>query len=151
MPRARLLIAGVTAIAVIAAADASAQDCPDWLRWACPDGAPPSTAAVPDAQPGQAEQQPRRTTSPTGQKAKQARPAAVPANPSPQQTRIPEPARSTAGQQARSSDPAGDRRPPRQGERRGARPAMDDQEKEALFQKFLEWQKEHRPNAETRR
>ena len=38
MTRARLsLIAGLTGIAGMMAADASAQDCPGWLQWVCAD------------------------------------------------------------------------------------------------------------------
>ena len=45
MMRARVcMIAGLTGIVAIMPANASEQDCPEWLRWACPNGA--SSGAV---------------------------------------------------------------------------------------------------------
>jgi hypothetical protein len=138
MKRTRLLIAGfLTAIAATTAADVSAQECPDWLRWACPDDPPSSTAVPQTVQPGQSEQRSRRPKQPrpagTKQQLMQVPGGAPPA---------------TAGRQAPSSEPAGERRVARKGERQTARPTMNDQEKEILFQQFIEWRKEHRSKSD---
>jgi hypothetical protein len=159
MTRVRRLLAGLTAIAAMMAADASAQDCPEWLKWICPDGASSNPTAKEGVQSGPAKQL-ARTTAPsgsaTGRRTKQARPAAAntATNPQPQQTQAPEPARTAkAVHPTRGGDPSGDRRLAQQGERQAARidPAMSDQEKDALFQQFVEWDIARRLNAETNR
>jgi hypothetical protein len=161
MARARRLLAALTTIGAMMVADASAQDCPEWLplgcpefpkcpEWVCPERALSNPAAKEGVQPGPAEQN-SRTTAPsgsaTGRGTKQARPAAAdtPTNPQPKQTRAPEPARA-----AKAARPT--RSLAQQKERPAARPdpKMSDQEKDALFQKFLEWQA-RRPNAATNR
>jgi hypothetical protein len=141
----RRLLAGLTVIAAMTATDASAQDCPEWLKWICPDSASSNPAAKDAVQSGSA----------AGQRTKQTRP--VPAdtatNPQSRQTQAAEPARAAkAARPTRSGDPSDDRRLARQGERQGARldPAMSDQEKDALFQEFLVWQA-RRPNAAANR
>lgn len=157
MARIRRLLAAWTAIGAMMAADASAQDCPEWLplgciefppcpEWVCPERALSNPPAKEKVQSGPAEQV-ARTTAPsgsaTGSGTRQARPAAADTatNPQPRQARVSEPAR-----------PAKPPRPTRsltqQKERPAARPdpKMSDQEKDALFQKFLEWQA-RRPNA----
>lgn len=126
MTRGRLLFAGLTAAAAMMATDASAQNCPEWLTVACPGetlNVPPEEAAP------QAEQPRSRVTG--SSRTKPARPAAADTttNPRPQQAQAPEPAR-----------PA-----------RAARPAMNAQEKDALFQQFLVWREERRQNAEPSR
>jgi hypothetical protein len=133
------VLAGLTAIAAMMAADASAQDCPEWLKWACPDSASSNTAARKGVrQEKQLSRTKATSSSDMGRRTKQARGAAADTatNPKPQQTQAPEPVR-----------------PARHGERQGTRfdPAMNDQEKEVLFQEFLEWEKGPRLNAETNR
>ncbi len=135
------MLAGLTVIAAMVAADASAQDCPEWLKWICPDSASSNPAAKEAVQPGSA----------AGSKTKQTRPVAADTatNPQSQQTQAAEPARTAkAARPARSGDPSGDRPLPRQGARLDS--AMSDQEKDALFQEFLVWQA-RRPNAATNR
>jgi len=138
MTRVRLgVIGGLIGIAAMMSGGASAQDCPGWLKWACPDSASSSRAA---GEGVRREQQPSRAP------AKQARPAAHGATP--QQRRSPEATRAAepAGQ-ARSGEASVDRRLARSGERQGIRldpNAMNDREKEALFQEFVEWQKAQR-------
>src|SRR5438477_7064179 len=39
MARGRLFFAGLTIVSAMMVADASAQDCPEWFKWACPGGA----------------------------------------------------------------------------------------------------------------
>jgi hypothetical protein len=128
MTRGRLLIAGLTAAAAMTAADASAQNCPEWLTIACP-GESLNVAAEEGGAQGQGEQPRAKAT--TGPRNKPARPAAADTttNPKPQQAQAPEPARRA----------------------RAARPALNDQEKDALFQQFLTWREERRQNAETKR
>jgi hypothetical protein len=133
MIRGRLLLAGLTVAAAMMAADASAQNCPEWLTVACP-GQSFNVAAEDGVAQGQGEQPRTKATasSATGPRTKQARPAAAadtPTNPKPQQAQAPAPGR-----------PA-----------RTARPAMNNQEKDALFQQFLVWREERRQNADTNR
>ena len=46
MTKARLvMIAGLTAIAAMMNVDASAQDCPEWLKWVCSSSASSNTVA----------------------------------------------------------------------------------------------------------
>jgi hypothetical protein len=129
MTRGRLLIVGLSATAAMMAADASAQNCPEWLTMTCPGESlnVPAEEGVPQAQ----VQQPPRMRATTGARTRQGRPAAADTttNPKPQQAQAPQPAR-----------PA-----------KTARPAMNDREKEALFQQFLVWREERRQNAEPSR
>jgi hypothetical protein len=132
-------------IAAVMAADARAQDCPEWLKWACPG----SNASNPAAAPGvRKEQPPARAPATPSSKMKQPRPAGTD-NATVQPTRAPGPARpAQPNRQPLRGDPAGEQR--LAGER-PATPVMTDQEKEGLFQEFLEWQKARRPSAETER
>jgi hypothetical protein len=131
MTRARLyLFAGMTGIAAMLAADACAQDCPAWLKWACPDSASSSTAASP----------PPHSSSPTSRRAKPAGAAASNTR-TPEQTQAQGSTRpSKATRHTRSGNSSGERRL-----------ALNDQEKEALFQQFIEWEKARRANAESNR
>jgi hypothetical protein len=123
----------MTGIAAVLAADASAQDCPAWLKWACPDSASSSTAAS----------APPNSSSPTGRRAKPAGAAASAT--APEQTQAPGSTRpSKATRHARSGNSSGERR-------LALNPALSDQEKEALFQQFIEWKKAQRANAESHR
>ena len=138
MTRARrCVIGGLIGIAAMISGDASAQDCPGWLKWACPDSASSGRAAGEGV---------RRDQHPSRAPAKQARPASDGATP--QQRRPPEATRAAkAAGDARSGEASGDRRLARHGERQGTHlhpTAMSDREKEALFQEFVEWQKARR-------
>ena len=129
MTKARLvMIAGLTAIAAMMTVDASAQDCPEWLKWVCSSSASSNTVA---REGTRQDKQLSRTKLPSrsamDHKSTQARDAAADAA-KPQQTQTPEPARAAR-----------------------LRPAMSDGEKEALFEQFLEWDKARRLNAETNR
>jgi hypothetical protein len=142
------VIAGLTGITAMIGADASAQDCPGWLKWACPDSASSNTAA---RQNVRREKQLSPTTatsnSTIGRRAKQAGPATADTATA-ERTQSPGPAREAkAARHTQSGASSGDRRLARHGEGQGKRlgPAMNDQEKEALFQKFLEWQKASTP------
>ena len=169
MARVRRLLAAWTAIGAMMAADASAQDCPEWLslgciefpkcpEWVCPPeralSNPPAREKV---QSGPAEQV-ARTTAPsgsaTGSGTRQARPAAAVTltNPQPKQAQAPEPPRPPKAVRPTRSLAQQKGSPAQQKERPAARPdpKMSDKEKDALFQKFLEWQAQ-RPNAATNR
>jgi hypothetical protein len=39
------VLAGLSVIAVMVAAEASAQECPQWLKWVCPDSASSTTVS----------------------------------------------------------------------------------------------------------
>jgi hypothetical protein len=124
MTKVRLsMIVGFTAIAAMMTVDASAQDCPEWLKWLCSGSA--SSNAV--NREGFREDKQASRTKPTSRSANQARPAA---------------ADTAKSQQTQARDPA----PPAR-----LHPAMSDGEKEALFMQFLEWDKARRSNAETNR
>ena len=168
MARVRRLLAAWTAIGAMMAADASAQDCPEWLplgcvefpkcpEWVCPERALSNPPAREKVQSGPAEQV-ARTTAPsgsaTGSGTRQARPAAADTvtNPQPKQARVSEPARPAKPPRPTRSLTQQKSSPAQQKERPAARPdpKMSDQEKDALFQKFLEWQAQ-RPDAATNR
>ena len=85
------VVAGLTAIAAVMSVDlAIAQDCPEWLKWACPGGASSNAAGREGVRE---DQQPSRTQttsrSAMGGGPKQTRPAAADTttNPKPQQAR----------------------------------------------------------------
>jgi hypothetical protein len=145
------VLAGLTAIAAMTTANASAQECPEWLRWVCPEAPAPDAAA----RKGNRREKPLSRTKATsgavaGRAAKQAKDGAdAPANPKPQRTQAPAP----AARHAQDGDPSADQRLARRGERQrtSLEPAMNDREKEVLFQQFLEWQRERNPNAESNR
>jgi hypothetical protein len=139
----RCLVGGLIGIAAMMSGGASAQNCTGWLKWACPDSASSNRAAGKGVR---REQQPSRAL------AKQARRAADGA-PS-QQGRPPETTRAAKAANIRSGEASGGRRLARHGERPRARldpTAMTDREKEALFRKFVEWQKTRLLNGETDR
>jgi hypothetical protein len=147
------MVAGLTAITAVMSADlAIAQDCPEWLKWACPGGASSNAAGREGVRQ---DQQPSRTQttsrSAMGGGPKQTRPAAADTttNPKPQQAKTSEQAGSaTAARNARNGDQRGDRRLAQHGDGQGGRTehVMNDQEKE-LFRQFLEWEKGQRLNA----
>ena len=159
MTRARVLIAGLTVASAMTVADAFAQDCPEWLKWACPDNAASNAPAMQRGQQSQRGQIARTnapSTSATGRRTKQAiRAGAYPAtNPKPTPTQAAETqGRAKPTGQVSSVDRSGDQRLASREARRAARsrPALSEQEKEALFQQFLLWRKEQRPDADTSR
>jgi hypothetical protein len=138
------VIAGLTGIAFMVAADASAQDCPGWLKWACP------TSASANAVARDVRQEKQRSRG----KASSRSAVDSATTPKSKQTEAAEPAPpAKAVRHTRSGDPSRDRRLAGYGERQGTRvdPAMNDHEKEMLFQQFLEWQQARRLNAEATR
>src|SRR6266705_5322391 len=97
------VLAGLASIAAMMSGNASAQDCPGLLKWACPDGT--SSGRV-------AGQNVRRKQQPAT--AKQARPGADSATP--QHRRPPEATRAAkAAGETRSGEASGDRRLARHG------------------------------------
>ena len=135
------------------AADASAQDCPEWFKWLCPDSASSNPAAKEAARPGQGRELARTkasSNSASGNKARTtSRSAADIATNSKSQRTIPE-----ASRQAKAGRTAGggEQRLARQGEQRAGRlgATTNDQEKE-LFDEFLVWFNEQQQNAATDR
>jgi hypothetical protein len=129
MTRAPLyLIAGLTALTMTMGVDASAQDCPEWLKWLCSGGPSPNAVASQGSLRDKELAQTKPTSSSaTSRKSNKAKPAVAGA---------------AKPQQMQDLDTA-----------RPARPeaAMSDGEKEMLFQEFLEWSKARRANAETNR
>jgi hypothetical protein len=144
MTRMRVWVIAGSAVAAMMAADASAQDCPEWLKWACAS----STAAAREGQEKQLSRTKATAGSPMHRRSKQARTVAEDSvtTPKSQQTRAPERAR--PAKTARHT-PSGDRRSAQHEERQGS--AMTDQQKEELFHQFLEWKNARRLNAETNR
>ena len=138
----RLLIAGITVVLAMSAADASAQDCPEWLKWVCPDSASSNSAVKGAAQPGQGKEFARTKASPNSASDRTTRTTSggvdTMTNSKSQQTV------SEAARQAKSGRISGghDQHLAKKGEQRGERiGAMNDQEK-ALFEEFLVWFKE---------
>jgi hypothetical protein len=148
----RCVIAGLTSMAAMMAADVSAQECPEWLKWVCPDRVSSNPAAGNHVRQEKQLSRTKATSgSETGRRTKQARGAGVdPATKSQQrQEAASKPAGSaTIARSTRSGDQSGDPRLVAYGERQGSRAdqAMND-EQEKLFQQFLEWEKGRRLNA----
>jgi len=144
MMRARgCMIAGLTGIAAIMSANASAQDCPGWLRWACSNSASSNLAREVAPRERQRARAPTAASSLMDPITKQVR--AAPDGATPRQTKrweAPHPVK--AARNTGSSDPSGDLRP----DPHGHDGVMIDQEKEALFQQFSAWQKAHRLDAD---
>jgi hypothetical protein len=159
MTRARLLIAGLTVIGGMTVTNASAQDCPEWLKWACSDTTSSDSTARKGGQQSRRQQLSRTNATSdfaSGGRTKQARPAGADtaASQSPQRTQAPKPAPpAKAAGHTGGRDSSSNRRLARYGERQGTRPdiPMNDQEKEALFQQFLEWEKARRLNNDSHR
>jgi hypothetical protein len=135
------MIAGLAGIAAMISTNASAQDCPEWLRWACSIW----TSSNPAREVAPRERQRARTpTAPSSQTdpiTKQVR--AAPDGATPQHTKRWETTVGTA-RNTGSSDLSGDQRPARHGDDG----VMNEQESAALFQKFSAWQKAHRLDAD---
>ena len=153
MTTGRLLVAGLAVVWPLMAADASAQDCPEWFKWLCPDSASSNPAAKEAAQPGQGKELARTkasSNSASGNKARTtSRSAADIATNSKSQQTVPE-----ASRQAKAGRTAGggEQRLARQGEQRAGRlgATTNNQEKE-LFDEFLVWFNEQQQNAATDR
>jgi hypothetical protein len=135
------VLAGLIAITAMMSADTSAQECPEWLSWACPDIASSSAPAKNGLRQGKQRARPEATATAT--------------RPKPRQAPAPEAARRSAKptRPTTSGNPSGDRRLVRPGERQGTplEPEIGDQEREVLFQQFLEWERQTRLNGETDR
>ena len=119
------VLAGLTSIATMmtadaSAADASVQGCPAWLSWACQDSASSNNAGRKEA----------NTPNKRIHKEKQLQARGVAAE-KPKQPQALEPAP-----------------PGRNGERH---PVINDQETEVLFQQFLDWEKDQSQNTGTSR
>jgi hypothetical protein len=134
MTRARLsLIAGLTSIAGMMAADASAQDCPGWLQWVCADKVDSSWARG-ASRDNQLSRTRVPSSSEVSRKTNQTKPAADSATKPEQRAKL------------NGDTHNGSQRFARYRERQETRlsAAMSDQEKTALFEEFLAWQKAHR-------
>jgi hypothetical protein len=146
-------LAGLAAIAAMMAAEGfAAQDCREWLTRSCSDSASSNAAARKGVrQEKQLAGTIANSKSGMDRKTKQARGAAPDSatNSKSQQTQTLKRARPANA----ARDASGDRRLARHGERQGTHlaPAMNDQEKEMLFEQFLEWEKGARRNTETNR
>jgi hypothetical protein len=149
MIRARLLIVGLTLTAAMIVAEASAQDCPDWLRWICSE----ESNARPRQAASRASEDSSRAPKQLRHKARQAKPAGAQPATNSRAPQIPAPAPSRYGKPTGhilNIQRSGDQRLAREEAPRGVRRGpMIDQEKEALFQQFLLWRKEQRPDADT--
>jgi hypothetical protein len=134
------MIAGLAGIAAIMPANASAQDCPEWLRWACSNSASSNRVREVAPRERQRARTPAASSSQMDPITKHVR--AAPDGATRQQTKRWEATHPVkVARNIRSSDPAGDQRPV----------VMNDQEKEALFQEFSAWQKARRLNADANR
>jgi hypothetical protein len=135
------MIAGLAGIVAMMSTNASAQDCPEWLRWACSMWASSNSAREVAPRERQRARTPTAPGSQTDPITKQVR--AAPDGATPQQTKRWETTVRTA-RSTGSSDLSGDQRPARHGDHG----VMNDQERAALFQKFSAWQKAHRLDAD---
>ncbi len=136
MTRARVcVIAGLAGIAATMPANAYTQDCSGWPKWACSSSS--STSSNPTTRKRQPARTPAASSSEMNSITKQVR--AAPDSATRQQTKRREATHSVkAARNTRSSDRSGDQRPV----------MMNNQEKEALFQGFLAWQKARRVDAD---
>jgi hypothetical protein len=149
-------VAGLIAIAALMSADvALAQDCPEWLKWACPGSASSNAARREGVRQDQLPSRTQTTSrSAMAGGSKQTRPAAADTttNPKTQQAKTSEqvgPA--AAARNTRNGDQRGDRRLAQHGDRQGIRTerVMNDEE-QALFRQFLEWEKGQRLNGDVK-
>jgi hypothetical protein len=145
MIRARVcMIAGLTGIAAMMSANASAQDCPEWLRWACSNSGSSNPAREVAPRERQRARTPTAASSQMDPITKQVR--AAPEGATPQQTKRWETTHAVkAARNTGSSDSSGDQHPARYGHDG----VMNDQEREALFEEFLAWQKARRLDGDT--
>src|SRR6266404_3232811 len=153
MTTGRLLVAGLAVVSALMTADASAQDCPEWLKWLCPDSASSNPTANQSAQPGQGKELARTKASSNSASDSKARTTSRSdvdtAKNAKSQLTVPE-----ASRQAKAGRTAGggEQRLARQGEQRAGRlgATTNNQEKE-LFDEFLVWFNEQQRNAATDR
>jgi len=115
------------------AADASAQDCPGWLQWVCADKVDSSWARG-ASRDNQLSRTRVPSSSEVSRKTNQTKPAADSATKPEQRAKL------------NGDTHNGSQRFARYRERQETRlsAAMSDQEKTALFEEFLAWQKAHR-------
>jgi hypothetical protein len=147
------VLTGLSVIAAIIAADAYAQDCPEWFKWTCPHTTSSNPAAGNRIGHEKRLSPPKVTsTSGIGRRTPQPRTVSADTVPSSRPHRAAsEPARpAKAARNTRGSGQSGDRRLVAPGEKPGPRldHVMNNEQKEMLFQEFLEWQKGRRANAE---
>jgi hypothetical protein len=135
------MIAGLTGIAAMMSANASAQDCPEWLRWACSNRASSNPAREVAPRERRRARALTAASSQTDPITKQVR--AAPDGATPQQTKRWE-TTVRAARNTSSGDLPGDQRPARDGDDG----VMNDQERQALFKGFLAWQKARRLDAD---
>ena len=153
MTTGRILVAALAVVSTLMAADASAQDCPEWFKWLCPDSASSNPAAKGAAQPGQGKELARTkasSNSASGNKARTASrsPVDIATNPKSQQT-VQEASRQA---KARRTAGGGEQRVARQDEQRAGRlGATENDQEKALFEEFLVWFNEQHQNAATDR
>jgi hypothetical protein len=146
------VVAGLITIAAAMSADvALAQDCPEWLKWACPGSASSNAArregVRQDQLPSRTQTTPRSAMA-GGSKQTRSAAADTTTNTKPQQAKTSEQmgpaitARNTRN---------GDRRLAQHGDRQGIRTerVMNDEE-QALFRQFLEWEKGQRLNGDVK-
>jgi hypothetical protein len=144
MVRAQVCMIAGLALAAIMPANASAQDCPEWLMWACSKTAP--SGPVRELAPSQRQ----RARTPAGSNS-QMDPATKHARAALDATmqktkRLKTTHAVGATRNTGSSDPSGDQRPARYGHDG----AIDDRERDALFENFSAWQKARRLDADAR-
>jgi hypothetical protein len=151
------VLTGLSVIAAMIAADACAQDCPEWLKWTCPHTTSSNPAAGNRIRYEKRLSPPKVTsTSDIGRRTRQPKTVSADTAPTsrPQQRAASEPARpAKAARNTRGPGQSGDRRLVAPGEKLGPRldHVMNDEQKEVLFQEFLEWQKGRRVNADPNR
>jgi hypothetical protein len=138
MTRVRVcVIVGLAGIATIMPANASTQDCPGWLKWACSASASSNPVRAVAPRERQRAGTPAASSSSKSPITKQVRTA--PDGATRQQLKRRAATRPVkVARNNHSSDSSGDRRPI----------VMNDQERKALFQQFLAWQKTRRMGAD---
>jgi hypothetical protein len=135
------------------AGNASAQDCPEWLKWLCPDSASSNPGGKEAARSGQGREMARTKASSNSASDSKARTTSSPAvdiatNTKSQQT-VQEASRQT---KARRTAGGGEQRVARQDEQRAGRlGATENDQEKALFEEFLVWFNEQHQNAATDR
>jgi hypothetical protein len=138
MIRARVcMVAGLASIAAMMPANASTQDCPGWLKWACSNSA--SSNSVREVAPRERQRARTPTASSSRMNPTTNQVRAAPDSAIRQQTKRQEATHPVkAARNTRSTDRSGDQR----------HVVMNDQEREAIFQEFLAWQKARRSDTD---
>jgi hypothetical protein len=134
------VIVGLAGVVAMLPENASTQDCPEWLEWACSIGAP--SISLREVVPR--ERHRARTSRASRSQMKRTKHVrAVPDSATRQQTKHWDATNPLNAAGNRSSNPTG-HQPPAEYEHDVM---TSDQEKEVLFQEFLAWQKVHRLDA----